>query len=67
MRENGVDSMENKKEKTIVETAENIIELLKKEKFSEGKELTKSTENKLDELIDIYASKLYYTKYVFCI
>lgn len=49
--------MENKKEKTIVEAAENIIELLKKEKFSEGKELTKSTENKLDEIIDIYASK----------
>jgi uncharacterized protein YicC (UPF0701 family) len=57
MRGNGVDDMENKKEKTIVEAAENIIELLKKEKFSEGKELTKSTENKLDEIIDIYASK----------
>lgn len=57
MRGNGVDGMGNEKQKIIAEAADKIVELLKIEKFSEGKELTKSTENKLDEIIDIYASK----------
>lgn len=50
--------MRNEKEKIIAEAAGKIVELLKKEKFSEGKELTKSAENKLDDIIDTYASKL---------
>jgi hypothetical protein len=58
MRGNGVDGMGNEKEKIIAEAADKIVELLKIEKFSEGKELAKSTENKLDEIIDIYATKL---------
>lgn len=58
MRGNGVDGMGNEKEKIIAEAADKIVELLKIEKFSEGKELAKSTENKLDEIIDIYSTKL---------
>jgi len=41
----------------IIEAAQKIVELLKKEKFSEGKELTKSAEVKLDEIIESYISK----------
>lgn len=54
MKGNGADSMGNEK---IIEAAQKIVELLKKEKFSEGKELTKSAEVKLDEIIESYISK----------
>jgi hypothetical protein len=49
--------MVNNKNVLIINFAQELISLLKKNKISENKELPTSVENKLDRLIDDYIQK----------